>query len=169
MTYIFVISGPQTPPAPQPQVWDFWSATPLDRIQLYLQNCLQQVSCIQSMFTHHFSVSGKSVFTQRTCPTLSSCQYYRMWYWDCYIWQVQWMQLVAVSSMITVTFVSSNYSMTYPLNILIVGSSYRIDFTLFYFIFILFYYFIEIWMLILCLNILFYHGPINCECHNLSD
>jgi hypothetical protein len=43
----------------------------------------------------------------------------------------------------------------YPLNILIVGSSYRFDFILFYGIFF------ETWMLIFCLGNLFYHGPIN--------
>ena len=49
-----------------------------------------------------------------------------------------------------------NYSTTYPSNILIVSSLYRLDFSLFYGIF-----FFETWMLILCLNILLYHGPIN--------
>ena len=54
------------------------------------------------------------------------------------IWKVQWTWLVAVPSVITMAFVSSNYSTTYPSNILIVGSSYRLNFTLFYGIFCFF-------------------------------
>ena len=132
-----------------------------DRIQLYLQNCLQQVSCIQSTFTHHFSVSGER------CTHSKDLSHTRF-------------MLVLQNAVLVLLYLAGamdtacgcaindhtdiwlfNYSMTYPSNILIVSSLYRFDFSLFYGIFF------EIWMLILCLNILFYHGPINhwCQIH----
>jgi hypothetical protein len=58
-----------------------------------------------------------------------------MRYCDCYIWQVQWTQLVAVPPNDRTDICLFNYSMTYPSNILIVGLSYRFDFALFYGIF----------------------------------
>ena len=130
-----------------------------DRIQLYLQNCLQQVSCIWSTFTYHFSVSGER------CTHSKDLFYTRF-------------MLVLQNAVLVLLYLAGamdaacgcainnhtdiwlfNYSTTYPSNILIVSSLYRFDFSLFYGIFF------EIWMLILCLNILFYHGPINKPLH----
>jgi hypothetical protein len=129
-------------------------------------NHLQQGSSIWSTFTHDFSVSGESVLLQRTCPTIGSCWYYRvpqMQYWDCYIWQVQWTQLVAVPPMITLTFVSSITPR--PIHQIFWLWFHHIDSILLnfmgFFIFFIFLFFIfEIWTLILCLSNLFYHGPI---------
>ena len=58
-----------------------------------------------------------------------------MQHWDCYIRQVQWTQLVAMPPNDHTNICLFNYSTTYPSNILIMSSLYRLDFSLFYGIF----------------------------------
>ena len=84
---------------------------------------------ILQMILHHELIW---VLTQKTQPTPCSCWYYRMprmRHWDCYIRMVQWMRLVAMSPNDHTNICLFNYSTTYPLNILIVGSLYRLDFS----------------------------------------
>ena len=106
-----------------------------DRIQLYLQNCLQQVSCIRSTFTHHFSVSGercthsKDLFHTRFMLVLQNAVLVLLYLAGA-------MDAACGCAINDHTNIwLFNYSTTYPSNILIVSSLYRFDFSLFYGIF----------------------------------